>query len=59
MVGEAQQISLLNGVEDRHGGIVVNLMEVERMTAENFDAKLDVSLKAWKDQVLKIQYCRL
>ncbi|CAL9222431.1 unnamed protein product [Arabidopsis halleri] len=50
MDGEGQQISLLDGVEDRFGGIVVNLMEVESMTVEDFDAKLDNSLKAWKDQ---------
>ncbi|KAG7578728.1 NUDIX hydrolase-like domain superfamily [Arabidopsis thaliana x Arabidopsis arenosa] len=50
MDGEGQQISLLDGVEDRFGGIVVNLMEVESMTVEDFDAKLDASLKAWKDQ---------
>jgi len=53
MDGEAFEISLLDGEEDRFGGIVVNLMEVESMTIGDFDAKLDVSLKAWKDQVLK------
>ncbi|CAL9222432.1 unnamed protein product [Arabidopsis halleri] len=50
MDGEAQPIALLNGKEDRYGGVEVNLMEVEPMTAEDFNAKLDVSLKAWKDQ---------
>ncbi|KAL1191855.1 Nudix hydrolase 5 [Cardamine amara subsp. amara] len=44
------EISLLNGVEDNHGGIVVNLMKVKPMTVDEFDSKLDVSLKAWKDQ---------
>jgi hypothetical protein len=53
MDGEAFEISLLDGEEDRFGGTVVNLMEVESMTIGDFDSKLDVSLKAWKDQVLK------
>ncbi|XP_010467003.1 PREDICTED: nudix hydrolase 5 [Camelina sativa] len=47
---EAHQISLLDGKEDKFGGVVVNLMEVESMTVDDFDAKLDLSLKAWKDQ---------
>lgn len=51
MNGEAQQNSLLDGTEDKFGGIVVNLMEVESMTVDDFDTKLDNSLKAWKDQV--------
>jgi hypothetical protein len=50
MDGEAFEISLLDGEEDRFGGTVVNLMEVESMTIGDFDSKLDVSLKAWKDQ---------
>lgn len=54
MDSEAQQISLLIGKEDRYGRVEVNLMEVEPMNAEDFNAKLDVSFKAWKDQVLKI-----
>ncbi|VYS52025.1 unnamed protein product [Arabidopsis thaliana] len=50
MDSEAQQISLLIGKEDRYGRVEVNLMEVEPMNAEDFNAKLDVSFKAWKDQ---------
>lgn len=43
---------IFNGKEDNYGGIVVNLMEMEPMTAQDFEAKLDVSLKSWKVQVL-------
>lgn len=43
---------ILNGKEDNYGGIVVNLLEMEPMTAQEFEAKLDVSLKTWKVQVL-------
>ncbi|KAG7581464.1 hypothetical protein ISN44_As08g011440 [Arabidopsis suecica] len=41
------QISLLNGKEDKFGGNVVNLITMELMTVEDFDA--NVSIKAWKD----------
>lgn len=44
--------ALFNGKEDNYGGVVVNLMEMEPMTAQDFEAKLDGSLKAWKVQVL-------
>ncbi|ESQ37008.1 hypothetical protein EUTSA_v10003061mg [Eutrema salsugineum] len=41
---------IFNGKEDSYGGVVVNLMEMEPMDAQDFEAKLDNSLKAWKDQ---------
>ncbi|EOA31136.1 hypothetical protein CARUB_v10014299mg [Capsella rubella] len=50
MDGEAQQISLLDGKEDKFDGVVVNLMEVVSMTVDDFDAKLDFSLRTWKGQ---------
>lgn len=44
---------IFSGKEDNYGGVVVNLIETEPMTAQEFESKLDVSLTAWKVQVLE------
>ncbi|WZZ43379.1 hypothetical protein YC2023_039638 [Brassica napus] len=44
---------IFSGKEDNYGGVVVNLMEMEPTTAQDFESKLDVSLAPWKVQVLE------
>ncbi|CAN6820824.1 unnamed protein product [Brassica oleracea] len=41
MESGAQQIFV--GKEDNYGGLVVNLMEMEHMTAQDFESKLDLN----------------
>ncbi|CDY15075.1 BnaC03g44360D [Brassica napus] len=41
---------IFSGKEDNYGGVVVNLMEMEPTTAQDFESKLDVSLAPWKVQ---------
>ncbi|CAN6998047.1 unnamed protein product [Brassica oleracea var. botrytis] len=44
---------IFSGKEDNYGGVVVNLIETEPMTAQEFESKLDVSLTAWKVQGMR------
>ncbi|KAL2316544.1 hypothetical protein Fmac_030420 [Flemingia macrophylla] len=56
---EVERIELLNGVEDHHGGVVVNFDVQEPMDSMLFSSKLEASISNWRKQGKKGVWIKL